>query len=68
MDRNSKLYERRRLRKLEAYHKGFLDALARCQAEFGYSEDFFDPLSEKHSDKIADIQKKIKGLPPDDEE
>ena len=63
----SKLYERRRLRKLEAYHKGFLDALAACEQEFG-ADDFFENAIDLHKEKIEYIQKRIKGLPQDEEE
>jgi hypothetical protein len=63
----SKLYERRRLRKLEAYHKGFIDALLACEQEFG-ADDFFEQIIDLHREKIEHIQKRIKGLPKDEEE
>jgi hypothetical protein len=67
MKGNPKLYERRRLRKLEAYHKGFLDALAACEQEFG-ADDFFEKIIDLYKEKIEYIQKRIKGLPQDHEE
>jgi hypothetical protein len=63
----SRIYERRRLKKLEAYHKGFVDALLSCEQEFG-ADDFFEERIELHKAKIEDIQKRIKGLPQDEEE
>ncbi len=67
MTQISKLYERRRLRKLEAYHKGFIGALLLCEQNYG-SDDFIELQIDEHKDKLHDIQNRLRNLPADPDE
>lgn len=62
-----RIYERRRLKKEEAYHKGFIDALLLIEQEYG-SDDFLEDKIDKHNNRIQDIQKRFKTLPEDPDE
>jgi hypothetical protein len=64
---NDRIYEKRRLRKIEAYHNGFIDALLLIEQQYG-SDDFIEDKIDEHKDKIQNIQKRYKTLPEDPDE
>jgi hypothetical protein len=64
---SSKITERRRLNKKKAYHEGAMDAISECIERFG-DHEFFENRYELHKDKIEEIEKRLKGLPQDEEE
>lgn len=59
---SEKIQERRRLKRILSYYKGYLDALFACEQEFGY-DDFLEELIEKHKYAIETILERLRSLP-----